>query len=214
MSFIAELRLALAWNRFDMALATVFGGEDGAAAEATEDAAHQQRSAHPAIHGEELVPLMPLALENSRVDFVKEFLERGLPVGEYLTVAELLRLYQTVRTSMQLSYCIISVLYYIIRIIISNSMSSAVEGDAELSVLSLPQKGKGLAQSGGRGRLASDHSSRCGPRDQPRAAARHALAPLLLRQPLLHSERCRPARAKRCASEQPANAFTCRRTNV
>lgn len=100
-SCIGELRLALAWNRFDMAQATVFAPAATTTA-ATEDAAHQQTPTstpgqQPAVRGEELVPLMSLALEHSRVDFVGEFLERGLPLGEYLTVAELLRLYQTVR---------------------------------------------------------------------------------------------------------------------
>lgn len=40
--------------------------------------------------------LMPFALINDRVKFVHEFLERGFLVPEFLTVAELLRLYQTV----------------------------------------------------------------------------------------------------------------------
>ena len=94
MSSIGELRLALAWNRFDMAQAAVFGAEAGTP-EATEDAPRLTRQ-QSVIRGEELVSLMPFALEHSRVDFVKEFLERGLPLGEYLTAAELLRLYQTV----------------------------------------------------------------------------------------------------------------------
>ena len=108
MSSIGELRLALAWNRFDMVQAAVFSAE-ARTAEATEDAEHQQHAGHAhlmrqqsVIRGEDLVSLMPFALEHSRVDFVKEFLERGLPLGEYLTVVELLRLYQTV--CIELSY--------------------------------------------------------------------------------------------------------------
>ena len=47
---------------------------------------------------QDLVDLMPFALENGRHEFISEFIEREDVVESYLTVEELRRLYQKALT--------------------------------------------------------------------------------------------------------------------
>ena len=75
-----ELQLALAWDRFDMAQSTIFNTE---------------RSGNVKIDKRMFTELMPFALINDRVEFVHEFLERGFLIPDFLTIAKLLHLYQT-----------------------------------------------------------------------------------------------------------------------
>ncbi|XP_070536806.1 transient receptor potential cation channel subfamily M member-like 2 isoform X1 [Ptychodera flava] len=73
-----QLKLALAWNRIDIAKSVIF----------TEDKKWQQHDLDEAVH---------IALLNNQVDFVKLFLEQGVSLWEFLTVKRLTRLYNEIR---------------------------------------------------------------------------------------------------------------------
>ena len=75
---IGEIKLAIAWNRIDIVESAIFRKESGT--------------------GELLTLadykyLMPVAVEMDRVQFVKAFLKRGMLLQNFLTVGQLLLLY-------------------------------------------------------------------------------------------------------------------------
>ncbi|XP_077993111.1 transient receptor potential cation channel subfamily M member-like 2 [Glandiceps talaboti] len=73
-----QLKLALAWNRIDIAKSEIF----------TDDRKWKQGDLDEALH---------IALTNNQVDFVRLFLETGESLWEFLTVKRLTRLYNEIR---------------------------------------------------------------------------------------------------------------------
>ena len=74
---VGELKLAIAWNRIDMVEESLFNSSTGSISLTQEDFRH----------------LMALALSLKRVDFIKAFLEKGLRLRDFLTVSQLILLY-------------------------------------------------------------------------------------------------------------------------
>ncbi len=75
---LAELRLALAWNRFDMAKERIFDTKD------------------LELSLQDFAKLLPFALVHNRVDFVREFISKGVKPKKCITNADLLFLYNSV----------------------------------------------------------------------------------------------------------------------
>ena len=76
-NFIAQLKLALTWNRIDIAKEFIF----------TTDKTWEVGS---------LNEVMYLAIRNQKVDFVKIFCENGSDIKQFLTYRRLLKLYNDV----------------------------------------------------------------------------------------------------------------------
>ncbi len=74
---MGELKLAITWNRIDMVQETLFS----------------ERESRQMLTQEDYQYLMPVALHLDRVEFVKAFLERGLAMKKFLTVNQLILLY-------------------------------------------------------------------------------------------------------------------------
>ena len=75
---IGEIKLAIAWNRMDIVETTIFRVESGK---------------KELLTLEDYRYLMPIALEMDRIQFVKAFLENGLVLKDFLTVGQLILLY-------------------------------------------------------------------------------------------------------------------------
>ena len=74
---LGELKLALAWNRIDMAKDIIFKGGP----------------ADSTLTQLELQYLLPFALVKNRVEFVKAFLARGVNLQKFLSIQQLILLY-------------------------------------------------------------------------------------------------------------------------
>ena len=80
---IGEIKLAIAWNRIDIVESAIF---------------HKETGTGELLTLEDYRYLMPFALEMERTQFVKAFLEKGLFLRDFLTVGQLILLYNnTVR---------------------------------------------------------------------------------------------------------------------
>ncbi len=77
---LSELKLALAWDRIDLVQDLVFNDDPSA-------------DQDEKLTGDHYFYLLPFALENERVAFVKEFLAHGLVINEFLTIKRLIILY-------------------------------------------------------------------------------------------------------------------------
>ncbi|KAL8563213.1 hypothetical protein ACOMHN_053960 [Nucella lapillus] len=76
-----QLKLALAWNRIDIAKSAIFCDD---------------RPQPLSIDAESLYEMMMSAIKLNRVDFVELFLDNGVSLREFLTVRRLLRLYNEI----------------------------------------------------------------------------------------------------------------------
>ena len=74
---MGEVKLAIAWNRIDMVEETIFKSKTGLVSLTQQD----------------LKYLMPVALSLNRVEFVKTFMQKGLILRDFLTVPQLLLMY-------------------------------------------------------------------------------------------------------------------------
>ena len=75
---IGQLKLALALNRIDLLESTIFSPESKTVG---------------LLNKKDLLMFMPYTIENFRVEFLKEFIERGVSIRDFLTVPQLLYLY-------------------------------------------------------------------------------------------------------------------------
>ena len=74
---MGELKLAIAWNRIDMVGENIFS----------------ENAVSGSLSQTDFCYLMPVALSLDRVDFVRAFLENGLNLRNYLSIPQLLLLY-------------------------------------------------------------------------------------------------------------------------
>jgi hypothetical protein len=80
-----NLKLAITWNRYDIAKNDIFTGEEN-------------------FHPKDLEDLMELALVENKPNFVELLLENGLNVKQFLTQRRLMFLYNSKKVS-RLEYC-------------------------------------------------------------------------------------------------------------
>ena len=74
---IGEVKLAISWNRLDMVKENIFN----------------KKAAHASLSQADYCYLMPVALSLDRVDFVRAFLEHGFVLRNFLSISQLLLLY-------------------------------------------------------------------------------------------------------------------------
>ncbi len=74
---LGDLRLALAWNQFEMAKEYILDAKD------------------VEITKEELSTLFPYSLVYNRVDFLREFINKGVKPTKFLSDADMLFLYNS-----------------------------------------------------------------------------------------------------------------------
>ena len=77
---LSELKLALAWDRIDLVKEAIFSDEPGKGKQA-------------GLSSAQFAYLMPYTLEHDRIEFVREYLAHGLEIGKYLTIKNLMLLY-------------------------------------------------------------------------------------------------------------------------
>ena len=75
---IGEIKLAIAWNRIDIVKTAIFRKDSGTG---------------ELLTVEDYRYLMPIALQMDRIQFIKAFLEKGLILRNFLTVSQLILLY-------------------------------------------------------------------------------------------------------------------------